>query len=396
MLVPVIKMAIARGHDVSVLGLTTARAVLEKAGVSCIGFSELWHHAAPSARIYGEALAADLGSGGVVSHEESVAYLGISFADLVAEHGEAEARGMYAREGRHAFLPVAFFTRVLDALRPDVVVATNSPRAERAALLASGILGIRAVCAVDLFALQEVRWIGQPGYADRICVLNEAVRGMFLAHGRSPDEVVVTGNPAFDMLNAPETVTAGRALRAERGWDDSRITVLWASQIEPAHHPFNGAPGDPSLPRQVERMLRGMVAGDDTWRLVVRYHPSEREAFVPAPHVCFSPTSEPLAVLLHAVDVAVVTASTVGLEAWIAGRPVVTVDCSVFTEDAPYSRMGVSTGVADPAELPLALKRVLATVRNQAGVGVTVPDKTTTNAATAVLGVIETLLFDGV
>jgi hypothetical protein len=74
------------------------------------------------------------------------------------------------------------------------------------------------VCIVDLFAIDEVRWIGQPGYADRICVLNGHVRDFLVQAGRRPDEIVVTGNPAFDALHDAAVVGAGRSLRAERGW----------------------------------------------------------------------------------------------------------------------------------------------------------------------------------
>ena len=169
--------------------------------------------------------------------------------------------------------------RVIKRLAPGLVVATSSPRAERAAILAAAQVGIPSICVVDLFALQEVQWIGQFGFGTRVCVLNESVREMFLARGRRPEEVVVTGNPAFDRLKAPETVLAGFNLRQARGWNDGKKIVLWASTIEPERHPFNGLLGDPNLPRLVETQLREIVASDTNLRLVVRYHPNERVVF---------------------------------------------------------------------------------------------------------------------
>jgi hypothetical protein len=355
MLIPVAKLARELGHEIVFLGLTTALPALQKAGIDAIGFAGLLQHAPQGAAGFGIELAAQLPAGGTVPKEESEAYLGISFADLVAERGEAAARAAYAEHGRHAFLPVAFFERVLAARQPDLVIATNSPRAERAAIVAAGRLGIPSICLVDLFALQEVRWIGEAGYADRICVLNDEVRNMFLRHGRKESELVVTGNPAFDVLNEAHSVGAGAQMRRDRGWDDDRITILWASQVEPERHPFNGEPGDPRLPRNVERELREFVRGHPGFRLVVRYHPSEHETFVPEPHVEFSPRSDPLAGLLHAVDIVVVTCSTVGVEAFLVGRPVVSVDCSVLSPDAPYADMGISRGVKRIADLPVAL-----------------------------------------
>jgi CDP-glycerol glycerophosphotransferase (TagB/SpsB family) len=130
-----------------------------------------------------------------------------------------------------------------------------------------------------------------------------------------------------------------------RGWDDGLRTILWASQVEPERHPFSGSIGDSSLPYRIEHYLRDFVAENPGFRLVVRYHPSQQEVFIEHAAVHLSRSDEDLGALLHAVDVAVVTTSTVGLEAALAGLPVISVDCSVFTEDAPYSRMGIATGV---------------------------------------------------
>lgn len=355
MLSPVAVTAMEAGHDVCFLALTTARRMVEDRGIPAIGFADLMGFAAPGAAQFGVELAEGLAPDGPVAMEESIAYLGASFAELVAEAGEAEARRLYAEKGRHAFLPTGFFRRWLGVSRPDAVIATNSPRAEQAAILASRELGIPSVCAVDLFALQEVRWVGQHGYADRLCVLNEQVRQMMLEHGRHPDEVVVTGNPAFDRLAAPEAAGLGRRYREARGWENGKRTILWASQVEPEYHPFDGRPGDPDLPRKIESELRAFVRANPDYRLLVRYHPSERAAFVAEPGVELSAREENLDAVLNAVDIVVVTASTVGLEAAIAGRPVISVDCSVFTADTPYARFGISIGVDAPGDVPRAI-----------------------------------------
>jgi hypothetical protein len=345
MLAAVAQAMHAAGQAFTFLALTTARPYLERLGIPSIGFRDIPGANAARVQTWGERLAAELPAGGAVTREETVAYLGLSFCDLLDRHGEAGAVELYRTEGRQAFLPVAAMRALIGELRPTVLVASNSPRAERAAIIAAGELGVPAVCVVDMFALQEVAWIGQPGYAQRICVLNDPVRQMFLDRGRSDDEVVVTGNPAFDRLRTPATQQAGAALREARGWDDGLITVLWASQVEPARHPFTDTVGDPSLPCRTEQYLRNFVSENHGFRLVVRYHPSQQVVFVPQPAVELSGPDEDLATLLHAIDLVVVLTSTVGLEASLAGRPVISVDSSVFTEDAPYSRMGISTGV---------------------------------------------------
>jgi hypothetical protein len=355
MLLPVMTLARDAGFDVQVIALTTARSAVADAGFAPIGFADLYEFAAPGARDCGVQLCAGMDDSGPVSRDESIAYHGINFADLVAEHNEQEAWRRYHDQGRHAFLPTRFFTRLLEKFRPDVVIATNSPRAERAVIEASGALKIPALCTVDLFASQEVKWIGRPGYADRICVLNEHVRSFLIKSGRSADQVVVTGNPAFERHFTADARSGGKALKHRFGWSDDRRTILWASQPEPAVHPFSGRTGDPSLPRRIETTLRQFVAAHDGWRLVIRYHPSEQIAFVPAPNVDFSSPGDRLEYLLNAVDLVIVTASTVGLEAAILGLPVLSLDCSVSTPDTLFSERGVSIGVGTVAELPGAI-----------------------------------------
>lgn len=367
MLAPVVKLAQQRGHEVVFLGLTTAQHYLAGQGIPAIGFADLLSDTDDAARAYGRELAADLPPGGTVPLAESQAYLGLCFADLVADMGEEEARARYAGHGRQAFLPVRTLRRAIQKIMPDIVVATNSPRAERAAIMAAGQLGIPSVCAVDSFALREVEWIGVPGFATRVCVLNDAVKATIAQYGRSADEIIVTGNPAFDSLFTEQMVQAGAALRAQSGWAaDGRITILFASQDEPTHHTFTGVGGgDPTLPDRMEQVLRDFVAYTPDYRLVIRYHPNQKRVFVPGMNVEFSPPSQALQPLLHAVDIVVATTSTVAIEASLIGKPVLTVDSSIFTVDAPFSRMGISVGVMTPEETPAALTAMTTAPRHK-------------------------------
>jgi hypothetical protein len=359
MLAPVEQLLRQSGHTVLYLALTTAQQHCTNKNISFIGFKDLLRPEDQRAKAYGMQLLRDLPSGSAVAEEESIAYLGLSYADLVDEHGEAEAERLYAERGRQVFSPVATLKAALKHYRPDVVVATNSPRAERAAILAAGQLGIPSVCLVDLFGLHEVEWIAQPGFSNRICVLDESIRQMFIDRGRSPEEVVVTGNPSFDHLVTDEMIRVGAQLRSAKGWDDGCITLLLASQIEPERHLFTGAKGDPTLPVRVEKELRHLISNEPQLRLVVRYHPNQHWEFIPAERVEFSSSKESIGPLLHAVDIVITFTSTVAVEAHVAGKKVFTVDCSVYTPDAPYSKMGISTGVNSVEELPRRLKEFI-------------------------------------
>lgn len=343
MVVPVALRAQALGLcEPLVLALTTAGPVARAAGLKTVGFNDFTLPEDQPWLARGARMAAQL-TNAPVDAAESAAYLGLSFADLAADQGVDQAQADYDAHGRAAFLPVRFLERVLTEVRPQLVCATNSPRAERAAVLAARRLGIPAACLVDLFAVDERRWIGRAGFADRVCVLNEAVRQSLLAMERRADEVLVTGNPAFDRLQVPPDPQRVAAIRQRLGHPGRRV-LLWASHVEPASHPWRpGAVGDPLMPRRVLDALVAHLAARHDWVLAVRPHPSEEAPALPAlDHVVLTGQDWPLAELLHASDAVCTLTSTVGLEAHLLGKPVVQVAGSLFEDAAPYAAMGIA------------------------------------------------------
>lgn len=340
------------------LGLTAARAEVEAAGYRCFGFADFVRPEDAQALAQGERLARSLATL-ATDLRESAAYLGLNYADLVETHGTDEAARLYALHGRQVFLPVRTLERIVRAVGADAVVATSAPRAERAALLAARRCGLPSLCMVDLFAAYEIAWLRAPDFADRVCVLNERVRQRLVEAGRPPAHVVVTGNPAFDRLGDAGVRQRARELRAARGWD-GRHVVLWASQVEPAQHPSNPGRGNTELPAQVAAALRALLPSQPRMELVVRPHPSEPPAQdTSQPREWLSPRGEDLHVLLHASDVVVVMTSTVGIEARLAGKYVIQVLGSLYSDDAPYVAYGVADEAVTLGELPHAVARAL-------------------------------------
>jgi hypothetical protein len=253
------------------------------------------------------------------------------------------------------------------------VVVTNSPRAERAAVMAAARLRIPSVCMVDLFAVDEVRWIGATDYGERVCVLNEGVRESLLAAGRRPEQVVVTGNPAFDALCDPTVAREGQELRRRHGWEGRRV-VLWPSQSEPAIHPFDGSPGDPNLPARVLARLVEWLARNEDAVLCVRPRAGEVAPSLAAhDRIVLTGQDWPLPALLHAVDTVVTLTSTVGLEGHLCGARLIQVLGSVFEQAMPLARFGVADAAVPLESLDHALdwwtrqpRRVLAPSANAA------------------------------
>lgn len=359
MLVPVIKTFLGKkGYSVLVLGLTTAGHVLKKNGIEYLGFKDLVDSGDKEALSYGVDLAKNMPPNEKISLEETIAYLGLSFYELLEKYGAEEASRIYSLKGRQSFLPVKTISRIFSTYKPDVLVSTNSPRSERASFIAAKEFGVPSVCIVGLFAMHEIQWIGEKDFCTSVCVISDSVKRMMVDYGRRDEDVYVTGNPAFDRLARTSLEEESCVFRANLNVVDKKI-ILWASQPEPAVHPFTGVEGNPVLPRIIEKKLIEIVQDRDDLLLIVRHHPGENvECNYDYKNVYFS-SSDDLAVTLKASDLVITMTSTVGVEGVLLNKPLITVDTSIFQADAPYSDMKLSIGIRDLSELEVSINRAL-------------------------------------
>ena len=339
-------VAIALAHSgkaqVQVLGLTTAAPLVKAAGLDLIQCRDLIGPEDKDAISWGEQLDHGMVRNASIEQAEAVAYLGLCFRELVEDLGPIQAKAMFERNGRQAFLPVKTMRRMLALLKPDVLVTTNSPRAERAAVLAARSMGIPTVCMVDLFATDEIRWIAAPDYADSVCVLNESVKRFLVSAGRQPEQIHVTGNPNFDALSEPLLKSKGAALRERNGWKKKQV-VLWPCVDEPAVHPFNGSIGDPQAPAKALFALIEIVKNCNDLVLCVRPRPGDQPPELPEGEQ-FLVTGQDwsLPELLSAVDLVVAMNSTVAVEGHFAGAEVIKLLGSVYDDSMPLVEYGIA------------------------------------------------------
>ncbi len=361
MVIPVAQELESRGLKTCVFAMTLAIPPVRDSGLSWFSYSNLPQAQGPQVQAKGKELAKGFATDGPVRIEETIAYMGLNYRDLELTYGVEAAEAIYAESGRFKFHPYHAMVEMLELIRPKVVVATNSPRSERAAIEAAGHLDIPALCMIDMFAIQSKEWIKDPGYGTKVSVLNEWVRDMLIDNGRPAEDIHVTGNPAFDQLQSDEVRAKGRAMRAGRGWgQDGRTTILYASAPEPPTDPYTGEPADAELPLKVENHLKAIVASNDALELVIRRHPSEDQTVSLAPRVYQSTMTDDIDVLLHAVDIVIVTCSTVGFQGYIAGRDVLSVECSVVSPNAPYGAFGISQAAQTIDEIEGILGDILA------------------------------------
>lgn len=359
-LLPVLVELESMGHDVTVLALTTAGVEARRAGLKTIGFTDLVEEGDGEALSWGRKL-----SGGQISHpdisqEETVAYMGLSYGDLIMRLGKEEAAERFASKGRQAFLPLGPLGRAFDRLEPDLVMTTSSPRAERAANIVARQRKVRSIVLPDLYPWYEMEWLSEPGYGTRICVIAERVKRQILAAGRSDEEVVVTGSAAFDDLADPKGPELGRAWRESKGIGPDDRMVLFASQPHP----------DPTLGSRLACELAEQAMLDPSWKLVVRPHPNEKFLFETiSENVICSYPHEPLIDLLYGTDATIVHWSTVGLQAALVGQPIVVWQIPVHPNPATFEKIGLGDVVTSAAEVWECLRHVKFEAGNREIVG---------------------------
>lgn len=273
---PVVDVLRSRGVRVTVLALTTARLVFERLGLASTGYADLlsskqWEEA----ERFGYTLLRDVDGASVgVPDRESVAYLGASYADLVASVGLHEAARQYAALGRHAFYPLRTMGRFVDSLQPDIVVATNSPKSERASLEAANERGIPSLMVPDLTA--DPRWespYSLPFRAKWYAAMSSvALANLVDGHGILPEHIRLTGQPAMDKSGAPTRAVARQELGLAD--DDGARTLLLLSSTAPTNLRVPAPPdADRSWSAQVGLSWIEDLLGDA--RLIVKLHPSE-------------------------------------------------------------------------------------------------------------------------
>ena len=353
---PVVTALRKRGVPVVVMALTLGLRQGQALGLDPVSYRDFLHLVdSEQALAFGRELLAG-NNHPDVDESESVAYLGINFLQWVDQFGLEEAKNRYAAGGRRTFLPLDFIGKVIDELRPGLIISTASPRSEQAAIQAGVARGIPTMTMMDLFALPHDNFRRNTVFADRITVLSEFARSNLLDAGIDSARVVVTGCPAYDKLFDPLQAEAGAAWRRSMGWEGKRV-VMWAGNLEeaapnvPAH--FLGV----GLGVLVEQQLRAWVASDQNTALLVRYHPTQYHLFPDLgaqDRVYISnPQLDVLHPQLHAVDCVVTQTSTVGFEGVLLGKRLLALSFSplAINVDFDYSKLGLGESVASPDDL---------------------------------------------
>ncbi len=343
MLLPVAEELKKKGYTIEFFALTMAIEKLKKTNFKFYTYKDFFFD--EKVKEYGKKLIEKLDTI-KLDDDDSIAYLGQNFIELIERYGEEQAFEIYNKAGRQIFEPNKSMKKVLTIIKPDLVIATDSPRSEKCVIKASREFNIKSVALINLFAIRCIDWFKEDNFADKICVFSEDVKQYLVDNGRNKKDVVVTGNPAFDDLVN---------LKYEKK-SDGEFKVLWASQKEPKYFAEFDLEGDEELPLKIEEKLINIFKNKKNWKLLVRNHPNEEERNYPS--FIELTNSKKLIDVIKEVDLIICCASTVGIEGLILGKDLITIDLSVLTQTLPYSKFGYSLGIDDLEELEEKITQV--------------------------------------
>jgi hypothetical protein len=347
---PVVAALRARGSVEPVaLALTTAAAAFRRRGIPFTGYRDYVEPTDDDALRLGEELLLTLGPSSTIAPEESVAYLGLSMAALVAEVGEVEARARYAKVGRHAFLQRSVLRRIVDRVGPSVVVATNSPKSERAAILAGNERGLPTLMVPDLIA--DPAWeLYVPFEAQWFAAMNEAARqNLERIHGAHPERIVITGQPAFDKSGALDAGASRRYTREMSGWPGTRpyfvVATTW-DQLDTGAG--GGQPARSDHAHAVVALLRRVAAARHD--VVVKPHPSEPAGtYEVSEHLYVAPpTAELDSLLAGAAGLVAAGGTTAVIDGLSFGMRTVLVQLDGKEPLLPTAQLGVTVVRGEP------------------------------------------------
>jgi hypothetical protein len=370
MVYPVVKAlrqsdAFADGQlDVQVLALPAATYTLQSRGIETLGFKDFLDPVKDAdALAWGVLLAKQHHSPTTgIDYDDSVAYLGLCYQDLIVRFGESKASELMAKQGRQVFFPLTVMERIFDQLQPDFVVTSNSPRSEAAALVVANQRAIETLAMTDLFT-------GLGGYlikAQNITFLNETARDMFVADGLVDPAIssfFCTGNPAFDRIKVSTPEIDQTWMARHFPLVGKRKVVLHADMPAwwDAHSNCSHFKTDAEILVELDACHSATIANGCVY--LVRPHPSQDRAFYESWLVdrtdAFLAVDCDLHELLTHVDLLLARTTTVGLEAALMHKRVLQLESAIHT-DLPLAAMGVAWGSRGMSDLPQEIGHALA------------------------------------
>lgn len=372
-LVPVVKDLEKKSYTVKTLALTSACENAKSGGIDFKSYKDYFHlngNDQELAKKYGEELAKDWHNpNSPVSYEESVAYLGTNFLEVVKTHGEELAYELLKKIGRHCFYPINFLKKIIKLEKPDLVLTTNSPKSERASISAAKELGIKSIRFEDLYIDTNVidtniKILGKNLYKEtigkydieptKVAVMSNYSKSLYLKNSQtlgiiSPEsDVVVTGQPILEVVEEQMKEKQTYDLIPSR---KDKLTLCWVHQNE-----------TPDQKEVFDIVIEWFKNYSENFNLVIKLHPNIKNDDFDKINSKFSDINkyanlrfikkelDPNYVLWNS-DIIISQESTMMTQASVMGKPLLTLNPTNERPNCPHVKVGGSSFINSSAEV---------------------------------------------
>lgn len=341
--------------EVTAIGLTLANNDYLKAGINTLSSSDIFEE---SSSKYKDLIEKYLPSerNPNIKEIDTKAYYLTGFADLVETFGYIEAIKKISKYNRYCFYPINFARRYLLKNKPDLLITSICPRSELAFINAASEIGIRSLSISDVFVLDEEKYVCKKNYADHLTVINENVKKRLLSKGCT-SKIHVLGNPAFDNLLIKNKEVNKEKIKAKYGLN--KKTILWAMSEYNEHGISLLAENKNNRHFNFKEVLKliSTLAIKNNYQFILRSSPKSKyiieNEIVENGIIC--PKDLSIKEAFDISDIVLVECSTVGLEAYIYGLPVIQLG---YYEAAPYGELKMAKQVNDLDELSIILSNL--------------------------------------
>lgn len=367
MILPIAKQCIFEGFKVDILGLTGAKLKAESEGIDCLGYKNFVSREEEKIIFNaGENLLNDNhnpDSG--IDEKESLSYLGTNWLENETRYGKEVTQRIYIKAKRHSFLPINFLKKVLTKGNYDLLITTNSPKSERAALIAADHLNIKSIRLEDLFFddnLQKeiIEMLGNDYYSTigkfrssptKIFVMCEYTKRIYeeqkdiLLLDTSKKDVVVTGQPILEKIH--NNSIKSKIIEQKKDYEE---LILWAHQ------------NDTIDAKEILNLLENWLYkySSRKKKLAFKFHPLENEVIKKNIIDQFKTINSNFIVIndednicdwISASSLLISQGSTAMLEAFFLKKPTIILDPNSLRRNFPYVLTEISEIVSNADEL---------------------------------------------
>ena len=335
--------------SLEIIGLTTAKKKLIDKGFNCKGSSDLFSlRENKLLKIVNNVIESNQHPD--IDPEDAIAYHAMGINDLILKFGDKKGIQIAMEQGRYSYLPIYTAEEYLLKNRIDFLITGSCPRTELAFQKASNKLGIQSLAIADNFLFKELKYICEKDYSNNLSVITQNVANQVKENGFQ-GKVHVLGNPAFDNLFDKRNINEAKKYREELNLKKSERLIMWAAHPKNAEIYSGRKHVDLNL---IINSLTEYCKKIKNTKFLVRQHPNSNlissNTKFEYGYLCKSEIS--IETALHAIDQLVVESSTVGIQAAIIGKPVITLWHKGYP---PYEENGLSKDILDLSELHKAL-----------------------------------------